>query len=170
MTNPILLSILLPIILGRLAQAFNKGGTVKGYAAGGEIGGIPRPASIPRTDTVPAWLTPGEFVLPVNAVKNLGLNALEFLRAGVVPPSFAMAGAHLASSSKKIRGYATGGSVQSVQGQASRGSGSTGPIILPVQVTSNDNLDKMLKGGDTAFTKNMNSVNYTGDTNKSESW
>jgi hypothetical protein len=176
LTNPLLWAIFIPILIGLLSQAFNKGGLVKGYAKGGKIkgyadgGGIPRPSNIPASDTVPAWLTPGEFVIPVDAVKSLGLNALEFLRAGIVPPSFAMAGAHMKSSSSKIRGYATGGSVQDVNRQASGGSSKSQQIIRPVLVTTNDNLDKMIKGGDSAFTKNVNSLRITGDPNGSGGW
>ena len=57
---------------------FSKGGLVPDYLAGG---GFPRKG----TDTVPAMLTPGEFVLPSRAVKSLGSGNLEALRQGRGP-------------------------------------------------------------------------------------
>lgn len=163
-----LLTALLAVAIVDLVTPFKKGGLVKGYASGGKVGDFPRPNSIPASDTVQAWLTPGEFVLPVKAVKKLGLGALESLRAGIVPPSFELAGAHIGASSG-IRGYAAGGTVQDVPARRPSRSGGQ-QVILPVMPTTNENMDKMISGGKNAFTKNMNSVNYTGDPNKSGGW
>ena len=105
--NILLLGILATNVAGMF---FNKGGLVpKGYAEGG---GIARPASIPASDTVPAWLTPGEYVLPVPLVRKLGVGFLERLRAGVAPPeSFRSAASHIMGTGQAIRGYAAGGPV-----------------------------------------------------------
>lgn len=102
---------------------FKKGGVVpKGYALGGEIGGFARPASIPASDTVPAWLTPGEYVLPVGIVDKLGVGFLDALRSGVVSPSsFRSAASSLTASSSAIRGLASGGPVVSNSNAISAG-------------------------------------------------
>jgi hypothetical protein len=50
----------------------------KGYAVGGGIYG---------TDTVPAMLTPGEFVIRKSAVDNIGVNALAGINQGELPTS-----------------------------------------------------------------------------------
>lgn len=54
-----------------------------GYAAGGMVGGF---SPTPTADNIPAWLTAGEFVLPVHAVKKLrgayGDQFLDWLRGG----------------------------------------------------------------------------------------
>jgi hypothetical protein len=148
------------------ALPFKKGGLVpKGYAEGG---GIPRPANIPASDTVPAWLTPGEYVLPVALVKRIGVGFLERLRSGVASPdSFRQASSFMSGAG--VRGYATGGAVQNTN---SRGGGSKQPqqIILPVLPASNETIDQLLTGGRTSFAKNMNSVRYTGDPNRSKGW
>jgi hypothetical protein len=52
------------------------GGSVASYLASGGFPGGPR-----GTDTVPTWLTPGEFVMPVSAVKSVGVPALDHIRA-----------------------------------------------------------------------------------------
>jgi hypothetical protein len=52
---------------GSLAGGMATGGIVPQYFAAGGFPGGPR-----GTDTVPTWLTPGEAVLNVNAVKSLG--------------------------------------------------------------------------------------------------
>jgi hypothetical protein len=96
---------------GLVPKAFAKGGSVapKGYALGG---GIPRPANVPASDTVPAWLTPGEYVLPVPLVKQLGVGFLEKLRRGAIAPStFHDTASYLKTSSAGVRSFATGGAV-----------------------------------------------------------
>jgi len=98
------------------------GGKVKGYAHGGKIGGFARPSNIPASDTVPAWLTPGEYVLPVNLVDKLGVGFLDALRSGVVSPSsFRDAGSSLMASSSAVRGFATGGAVSPVSSSNTSG-------------------------------------------------
>lgn len=65
------------------------------YATGGRVHGY---SPSPTADNIPAWLTAGEYVLPVNATRSLasqvGPSGLEQLRRGVLP------------------GYAMGGKVQ----------------------------------------------------------
>lgn len=54
------------------------GGKIKGYASGG---------SIAATDTVPAMLTPGEFIMSRGAVNRLGADNLAAMNAGKAPAS-----------------------------------------------------------------------------------
>lgn len=142
---------------GGLVQGFNKGGRVaqkgrasmahlsaSGYAAGGP----PRPAGLHPADTVPAWLQPGEYVLRKSAVDNLGLRFLNALNSG----SFGVASAAPPSGAGAFAsaGMAKGGLVSDqVQRQSARGGqqGNGDPVILPVAVAGEKQLDKMLAGG-----------------------
>lgn len=56
-----------------------KGGPI-GYLAGGGFPGGPM-----GTDTVPAWLTPGEYVINAKSASMIGRGALDALNAGRVP-------------------------------------------------------------------------------------
>jgi hypothetical protein len=63
------------------------GGMVKGYAAGGMIGKYMAGGGFPGmpkrgTDTIPAMLTPGEFVIRKQAVQNFGVDNLESINSG----------------------------------------------------------------------------------------
>jgi len=149
---------------------FAKGGEVKGYASGGNVGSLPRPSNIPASDTVPAWLTPGEFVIKRASVKKYGLGLLSAMNNGLLSPS-SLQPAALATGGhvQKIKGYAQGGSVRNVrtpntQQQAPQ------KIILPVFPTTNENMEKMVSGGKQAFTKGVNAIEYVGDPNKARKW
>ena len=84
----------------------------KGYAGGG------RPAGVPASDTIAAWLTPREFVQPVAAVDTYGLDIMERLRRRLIDPLALRAIAGMSkvravnsiSSSRRIA-YASGGGV-----------------------------------------------------------
>jgi hypothetical protein len=52
----------------------------RGYAFGG------RPAGLPASDTVPAWLTPGEWVMRLAAVRKYGAETMARINAGLVDP------------------------------------------------------------------------------------
>jgi len=64
---------------------FNSGGSVKGYAAGGQVGG----------KSVPAMLTNGEYVMGREAVQRMGVEKMAAINNGTYP----------------IEGYSTGGEV-----------------------------------------------------------
>lgn len=57
--------------VGGLTGAIGHALSIKGFAEGGRVG---------STDTVPAMLTPGEFVMPVSAVQRFGVGFFEDLR------------------------------------------------------------------------------------------
>lgn len=105
---------LIPLLGGVAAASFMKGvsGGVAGYFAKGALqGGHHKMASggmVPGVgdgDTVPAMLTPGEFVFTKQAVRNIGVDRLRELenrgRSG---------------GSVRLRGYANGGLVQKFAG------------------------------------------------------
>lgn len=123
---------------------FAKGGPVQGYATGGKIGGIPRPSYIPASDTVPAWLTPGEFVIKRDMVKKYGVDLLQSLNNGVLnPSSFRSAGAFSAGTSRAVQGFASGGAV----GKPAFAQDSTGN--RPVNVAFFDNRNALRKWAET---------------------
>ena len=170
---PYLLPILIPLVIGLLSQAFKKGGQVQGFADGGGIGTagkaspFQRPANIPASDTVPAWLTPGEFVIKRDSVKKYGAGFLSAINSGVLKPSSFAGAFAMGGPVRGVQSFADGGGVRSVQ----TGSRSAmKPIIQPVLVADNNSLDQMVAGGRDSFTRNVNKVNYTGDPNRSGSW
>jgi hypothetical protein len=62
------------------ARLFNRGGLVARYMA---TGGLTKPMFAPKgTDTVPAMLTPGEFVVKKWAVDNFGVGNLQAINSG----------------------------------------------------------------------------------------
>ncbi|RWF44301.1 MAG: hypothetical protein EOS65_02685 [Mesorhizobium sp.] len=89
--------------ISRLKQLAGLGGssgsdTSSGFASGGHVTG----KGGPRSDSILAWLSNGEFVIQAAAVKKLGLGFLNALNQGVVP------------SMKSLRGFSVGGFVNSV--------------------------------------------------------
>lgn len=67
-----------PIQSALSAIGFADGGLVK-YLAGGGLGSIFKPMG---TDTIPAMLSPGEFVIQASAVKNVGIDLLNAINTG----------------------------------------------------------------------------------------
>ncbi len=150
---------------------FHKGGLVKGYNTGGIVGrtrkaasiahahakgfakgGFQRPASIHPSDTVPAWLQPGEFVVRKNVVDNLGLGFFKAVNNGAfgVAPAAPPSGAGAAAAS----GMAKGGLVSDQLQRASVASSTQGKDdqiqVLPAVVAGERQLDRMFAGGKSA--------------------
>ena len=154
-----------------------KGGQVKGYASGGSISNspFPRPSSIPSSDTVPAWLTPGEFVLTLDAVKRYGVGFLSALNNGMVDPGaiLGMPTAKLAAGhGSGIKGYADGGMVSysSTEASPTTGEEEGGVTILPIMPVDNSTAGQIFSGGRDAFAKSVNRTTLTGDPNESKEW
>lgn len=93
---------------GEVPQALARGGRVRpggrasiahAMASGFAAGGMPfgRPSWIPASDTVPAWLTPGEYVQPVPSVAEYGADFMEGLRQRRFPSLLLRAAAGLGS-------------------------------------------------------------------------
>lgn len=140
---------------GGLVKGFNQGGRVgrgkaspaHALASGLAAGGPPqRPAWVHPSDTVPAWLQPGEFVIRKSVVDNLGLdffravNSGAFHVAAAAPPS----GAGAAASA----GMAKGGLVSDQLQRAAVTPSREGDVqIIPVQVAGERQLDRIFAGG-----------------------
>jgi hypothetical protein len=145
----------------------NKGGFVEGFAEGGPVGPkrgpyvLPRPASVPASDTVPAWLTPGEFVHKAGTVAHYGADVLDAINEGMVDPMALRELAGLANRSRSFRrtqrmAFADGGLVASgaAAQQAAAGvtAGTTVGAPMPAFIVGNDKaVDRFLKGGKAAF-------------------
>ena len=139
----------------------SRGGLVPvgGFARGGRIERVPsliahararglarggRPAGLPASDTVPAWLTPGEFIVRKSVVDSMGVGFFRAVNAGrfEAPP----AGAPASSP-----GMARGGMVVRREPAVSRRSGTDRLQILPVQVTSEREMERLRAGSRKAF-------------------
>lgn len=106
----------------------------KGFTTGGPVGfgtnpvvapsaPVRPPAGIDPRDNVPAWLSPKEYVMPVNAVAEYGLAVMDALRSRKIPRAVMQALLGSTRSSSRARtyggsslGFRQGGSVPSVQG------------------------------------------------------
>lgn len=168
---PWLLFLLLPIIMNMLASAFKKGGKVQGFASGGDVNKLPRPSNIPASDTVPAWLTPGEFVMRKEAVNKYGTGVMDAINRGIISPeSFGRTVAPImAQRQRGVRAFAQGGSVATGQAGASAGQAPR-QIVLPILPVSEKNTNQILSGGRRALTDNVNKITVTGDPNANGGW
>lgn len=79
----------------------DSGGSHGGFAGGGHVVG----AGGPRSDSILAWLSNGEFVIQAAAVRRLGLGFLHALNGGFVP------------SLQALRGFSIGGYVDGINRQ-----------------------------------------------------
>lgn len=164
---------------GGLARGFMNGGmvdfaklipTVKGYASGGGVG-HPRPSHISPVDTVPAWLQPGEFIIPKMRVAQYGKQFFEMIRRGSITPD--MGRRFLESRmarTKGVYGMAHGGEVPgasvAVSRQETEGGAGT-PIVQPVIVADEDTMDQLMAGGLDTFQSGVNDTPDTGNQNVS---
>ena len=148
-----------------------KGGVVKAFASGGNVGSLPRPSSIPKSDTVPAWLTPGEFVVKKSSVQKYGSGFLSALNDGILnPKSFSVTGLALGGMAKGVQGFARGGSVRRTSGGSGSSPNVTQTVVLPVLPTTEGNMEQMISGGRTSFNSNINKAPLVGDPNRSGNW
>ncbi len=144
------------------------GGFVEGFADGGPVKGprrgviIPRPASVPSSDTVPAWLTPGEFVQKASAVARYGADAMDALNSGLIDPmQFRELAGLSAQRSRNFRraqriAFADGGlvadAVATQQAAAASIPGAGAGAPTPAFIVGNDAaVDRFLRGGKAAF-------------------
>ena len=115
---------------------FNEGGPVRRLAEGGGV-----PGTGPNVDSIPAMLTPGEFVMRRSAVQHYGASVMEGLNRMVVPADL-------------IRHFRAVGRTPSPSGGFQRGgevadevmAGST-PQVLPVMVAEPATVERFLRGG-----------------------
>ena len=97
---------------GAGAVAAANGGLI-GYAGGGSVSPIGRGGPMSSTDTVPAMLTPGEFVVKRSAVEQYGTEFLSSLNDGALPMKRFQQGGAVSSVAPMIGASAGGGNVNS---------------------------------------------------------
>ena len=140
-----------------------------GLAEGGEVPGgnyqIPRPSYIPKSDTTPAWLTPGEIVQSLGSVRKYGADVLLAINDGLIDPLALRSLAGL-ESRKNVRtalarsgalSFADGGLVPAASFQAAQDTvsantqnTSASPPIAVV-VGNDQTVERLLSGGKRAF-------------------
>lgn len=114
----------------------------QGFAAGG------RPAGIAASDTVAAWLTPGEWVMRLAAVRRYGDDVMAKLNEGKVDPGALRAiasEAPAASIGAGGPGYASGGQV----------AGGAAAVVQPAIVANEQAMSELLAGGENALLRHM---------------
>jgi len=111
------------------AFGFANGGPV-GFANGGSVG---------STDTIPAMLTPGEFVMKKAAVDKYGSGFLSSINEGVAP----------------MRGFQNGGVVGPVSAEAGTGSGAGSQVSNNSDFTFNIENGKAEQDGGQSGTDNQ---------------
>ena len=105
----------------RRMQMRASGGLIPEYHATGGIGGL-HPGGPRGTDTVPAWLTPGEYVMQRKATQYYGEDFMEALNRQQVPRFFATGGsasneimrALAGSNSGVLTASLTAGTIQAI--------------------------------------------------------
>lgn len=145
---------------GGLVSGFAEGGLIPraqraatrahAFAEGYATGGPRRPAGLNPSDTIPAWLAPGEFVIRKGVVDALGAGFFSAVNQG----KFALATAPASGSAAPASaGLARGGLVadQVQRAQASSQGGDSKTQVIPVQVAGEKELDRILAGGKNAF-------------------
>lgn len=111
---------------------------VRGFAAGGRA----------LSDTVAAWLTPGEWVMRLSAVRQYGDDVMSRINAGLVDPGelrAVAAGPHGGGGSGGP-GYASGGQV---------GAGGGAATVLPMLVATEANAEAIFAAGRTSLLRLM---------------
>lgn len=77
---------------GRANREAN-GGYIRGYAGGGDVQWMPRGGPVfgpgtPTSDSVPTWLSTGEYVVKASSVRKHGLSAMDQINSGRMPTSY----------------------------------------------------------------------------------
>jgi hypothetical protein len=119
-------------ILGR-----NDGGIIPArLAAGGTV-----PGGGPNVDSIPAMLTPGEFVMRRSAVQHYGASVMEGINRMVVPADLIRHFRAIGRTPSPSGGFQRGGEVADEVVRAST------PQVLPVMVAEPATVERFLRGG-----------------------
>jgi hypothetical protein len=144
------------------------------FAEGGSVpdsgSPIARPASVPKTDTTLAWLTPGEFVQTVGAVRTYGADVMEAIRQGAIDPLSLRSLAGLEGRRNVRRTVARSGAlafadgglvpaagVQATRANLDRSSANAAQPPIALVVGNEQSLDRLLAGGKRAMLDFMRS-------------
>lgn len=135
------------------ARGYDVGGAVKAFG-----GHFHRPAGIDPSDTVPAWLSPEEFVFSAQAVRNMGVPMLEWLHDMARNGFDTSIARRIGRRASRGMGMADGGLVSDKIGQAISSAGSDGSsvgrssaaqgIAVAAVVPSQEAFDRMLSAGE----------------------
>lgn len=142
--------------------------TLPTFAEGGKVpdsgSPIPRPSGVPASDTTLGWLTPGEVVQSLDAVRKYGADFLLALNQGALDPAALRSMAGLDSQRKVRRSvsrsgalhFQDGGLVPAAGVQATReavreSSEESGEPTVALVVGNEQSLDRMLAGGKKAM-------------------
>lgn len=147
-------------LVGGGVTGLAKGGPVQAFATGGHVApqhyGVeaPPPKGVPASDTVPAWLTPGEFVHTVAAVRKYGMDVMAAINTGAIDPTLlrGLMGARTYSVNKtRTLGHAAGGLIgagqqakKQAEGASQAVTGGPSPAFI---VPSDQAADRFLNGG-----------------------
>jgi len=154
---------------GAAKGGFIGSGRYSAFAVGGHVhGGLPHttpPPGVPRSDTVSAYLTPGEFVTRTSAVRTYGLQVMDALNRRLIDPTLMKGMLGLRKHSNIVRhaskgpGFQTGGlvsdnlaaaAVSSAASGAAQEVGSSGGGAVGVPVDT-DTFETMLASGKEGF-------------------
>ena len=167
-----------PLKEGGLVQAFARGGRVRPVAHASGLRAYQRRNNIPASDTVPAMLTPNEYVMTVAAVKKYGtgfMNAVNSLSldpavvAGVAPRITAVTGPDV----QEVQAFAEGGLVGTAANSMFGGGAREGDklVVQPLMVADNATAQKIFSGGSNSFENQMSqSKLVNGDPNATKKW
>lgn len=134
----------------------NSGGT--GFNEGGEVPGGPArakpPAGVHPSDTVPAWLTPGEWVMRRESVSRYGASIMAALNSGLVDPAVLRGAIRQRKAPHSVRktGFNTGGGIE----PGASGGGATVAAVVANEQT----MERLLSGGRNALRKFMSDEGY----------
>lgn len=135
---------------------------IRGYARGGAAAPFPRPSFIPKSDTVPAWLTPGEHVIRVPSVQKYGDDFLDLVNRGLLDKGLVRAlvasSKPRGSSSSAVRkiAYATGGGVApSARSEAAFAAPSSTTHVVATIVADDSTMARLHAGGASATMKHI---------------
>ncbi len=135
-----------------------EGGIIPG-GPGHEVASSPK--GVPRSDTVPGWLTPGEWVAPLKTMGRLGSDFFERLRAGAGNPmelrSMVGLGGARRARRASAKGFFQAGGIVGNQVRRAEQSVASAPPISPsttgagvqqaVIVASEGSMEKLIRGG-----------------------
>lgn len=138
---------------GQVASPAHYGHGARGFAFGGGP-----PPGIPASDTVPAWLTPGEWVMRLAAVQRYGADVMNKINDGLVDPSSLRA--VVGPDSRAIRAprggsFATGGMIsEALAAHGTVMSSAASKLQTPqraVVVPDEQSFSRMVAGGHTTL-------------------
>lgn len=153
---------------GAAKGGFIGSGRYSAFAVGGHVhGGLPHttpPPGVPRSDTVEAYLSPGEFVQRTSAVRTYGLQVMDALNRRLIDPALMKGMLGLKKHSNIVRhaskgpGFQTGGFVSdniaaaasNITAGAAQEVQSTGGGAVGVPIDT-DKFETMLASGKEGF-------------------